>query len=394
MRENHHLCSKKVYEAIYLIFYMVVCMKSILQLQSHDTIQDPYQCEECGGTLIQGCSGFTCSRCGLVNFQTFDDPLLKISERDEEETGAFSYYGERSHIVDGMGSFISYYGVKTLRDARGKRLSRANEQKFLRLKRINDLQLHTMNRESDYRALMVLNRMTSSFQLTKQIRGRAAYLLRIMTPFVDKSPGLNRIILVATALYISMRESPEGNPITLTELVEGFKKQGHRISKKLIVRALWTLRPKLSRTLDFTKILSKSQDYIATVLNKLQTAEKIKTRIKTRKINEQKYYHLLLRETRDLLLKIPYQARGGRNPYIFTVSAVYAADHIVSRRKLEIRPVLSQKVIAEATNVAEYSVRDHFARVISKYIDMDPYSQIKKKSAESMLQAVSRREEE
>ncbi|MFX0210895.1 MAG: hypothetical protein ACFFDT_33255 [Candidatus Hodarchaeota archaeon] len=350
-------------------------MNSILPIQSHEIIQDPHRCDECGSSLIHASSGFTCSKCGLVNFQMFDDPLLKISERDEEETGAFSYYGERSHIVDGMGSFISYYGVKTLRDARGKRLSRSNEQKFLRLKRINDLQLHTMNRESDYRALMVLNRMTSSFQLTKQIRGRAAYLLRVMTPFVDKSPGLNRIILVATALYISMRESPKGNPITLTELAEGFKKQGHRISKKLIIRALWTLRPKLSRTLDFTKILSKSQDYIATVLHKLQATEKIKNRIIARKIDEQKYYQLLFKVTRDLLLRIPYQVRGGRNPFIFTVSAVYAADHIVSKRKLNIRPVLSQKVIAEAANVAEYSVRDHFARVISKYIDMDPCSQ-------------------
>lgn len=379
MRMSYYSCSKKIFEGKSLIFYLGVCMKSIFHRHLQNTIQDPHQCEECGGTLIQTSSGITCSQCGLVNFQMFDDPLLKISERDEEETGAFSYYGERSHIVDGMGSFVSYYGVKTLRDAKGKRLSRANEQRFLRLKRINDLQLHTMNRESDYRALMVLNRMTSSFQLTKQIRGRAAYLLRVMIPFIDKSPGLNRIILVATALYISMRENPDGNPITLTELVEGFKKQGHRISKKIIVRALWTLRPKLSRTLDFNKILSKSQDYIATVLYKLQIADKIKRRINTRNVDEQKYYQSLLKETRDLLQRIPYQVRGGRNPYIFTVSAVYAADHIISRRELKIRPVLSQKVIAEATNVAEYSVRDHFAQVISKYLDMNPGSQYKEK---------------
>jgi len=352
-------------------------MKQILRPSSYESIQDPSLCEECGGDLIRTSSSFTCSRCGLVNFQAFEDALLKISAKDDEETGVFSYYGEREHIVDGMGSFIDFYGTTRLRDTRRKRLSRNIEQKFLRLKRINDLQLHTMNRESDYRALRVLNRMTSLFQLTKQIRSRAAYLLRIMTQVLDTSPRLNRIILVATALYIAMKESSKGNPITLTELADGFKEQGHRISKKLIVRALWTLRPKLLNVLDFTKLMTKNQDYTATILQRLQSSEKIKTRISARRINEQEYYHLLLMETRDLLQKIPYPVRGGRNPYIFTVSVVYAADHTVCKNKLGIRPVLSQKAIADATNVAEYSVRDHFARVIGKFIQTVPSAQPK-----------------
>jgi transcription initiation factor TFIIIB Brf1 subunit/transcription initiation factor TFIIB len=305
----------------------------------------------------------------LVNFSTFEDVLLKISARDDEEKGAFSYYGEREYIVDGMGSFIDYYGTNNLRDAKGKRLGRNKTQRFLRLKRINDLQLHTMNRESDYRALRVLNRMTGMFQLTKHIRSRAAYLLRIMSRFLDSSPGLNRIILVATALYIAMRENPEGNPITLAELVEGFQDQGHRISKRLIVRALWTLRPKLTDAIDFTKILSRTQDYIATVIQKLQTSENVKQRINARGLDEGEYYKLISLETRKLLEKIPYQARGGRNPYIFTVSAVYAADRLITNKEKKYRPVLSQKAIAQATNVAEYSVRDHFARVITQFID-------------------------
>ncbi len=88
-----------------------------------------------------------------------------------------------------------------------------------------------------------------------------------------------------------------------------------------------------------------------------------------RKVNEQEYFHLLLLETRALLQKIPFKARGGRNPYIFTVSTAYAADHIVSKNKLGVRAILSQKAIAEATNVAEYSVRDHYARVIREFVE-------------------------
>lgn len=343
-------------------------MEQILQPSLHEFLEELSLCEECGGELIRTSTSFTCSQCGLVNVQTFEDALLKISERNDEETGAFSYYGEREHIVDGMGSYIDFYGTNRLRDAKGKRLSRDRIQRFLRLKQINDLQLHTMNRESDYRALRVLNRMTSFFQLTKHIRSRAAYLLRTMSRFLDTSPGLNRIVLVATSLYVAMRETPNGTPITLNELAEGFQEQGHRISKKVIIRALWTLRPKLSEVINFAKILLKSQDYIATVFQKLQTSENIKQRIIARGVSEQEYYPPLLMETRRLLQKIPYQARGGRNPYIFAVSTVYAADNVISKKKLGIRPVLSQKAIAKATKVAEYSVRDHFARVIEQFI--------------------------
>ncbi len=337
---------------------------------SYELNQEYSNCEECGETLIKTSSSFTCSQCGLENAQTYEDALLKISARDDDETGAFSYYGERVHIVDGIGSFIDFYGTMHLKDGKGSRLSRHIENKFLRLKRINDLQLHTMNKESDYRALRVLNRMVSFFQFSKHIRGRSAYLLRIMTRYIPEYTGLNRIILVATAFYISIRENSGGNPITLNELVDGFKDQGHRISKKLIIRALWTLRPKLSKILDFSKILSTSNNYIPTVFQKLQSSENIKNRIRMRKINEQEYFHLLQLETRALLEKIPYQARGGRNPYIFTVSTAYAADHIVSKNKLGVRAILSQKAIAEATNVAEYSVRDHYARVIREFVEL------------------------
>ena len=78
---------------------------------------------------------------------------------------AASSKGERLHMVDGLGSFIDFYGTQRLRDAQGNLLSRTMEQTFLRLKRINDIQVHTIGRESDYRALRVLNSMSNLLQV-------------------------------------------------------------------------------------------------------------------------------------------------------------------------------------------------------------------------------------
>ena len=224
---------------------------------------------------------------------------------------------------------------------------------------------HTqMVMRSDHRALKLLNEIANSFQLTKQIRGRAAYLYHIMTQLIDT--WLNRIIIVATAIYIAIRESPEGNPITLTELTEGFTEHGHPVSKTSVFRTLWALRPKLSNVIDFSKILSKSKDYLVTVVQKVRASKEIKKLIEKQKVDEQEYYRLLSRETRDLLQKIPSQARGGCNPYIFTVSVMYATDRIVSTL-MSIRPIFTQKAIADATNVADMSIRNH-CKVIRNYL--------------------------
>jgi hypothetical protein len=61
----------------------------------------------------------------------------------------------------------------------------------------------------------------------------------------------------------------------------------------------------------------------------------------------------------EVLEIIPASKRGGRNPYIFTVSAAYASDRLIADSHGR-RSVLTQKLTSTATKVAEYSIRDHF----------------------------------
>jgi hypothetical protein len=61
----------------------------------------------------------------------------------------------------------------------------------------------------------------------------------------------------------------------------------------------------------------------------------------------------------EVLGIIPASRRGGRNPFIFTVSAAYASDRLIADEHGR-RSVLTQKLTSNATKVAEYSIRDHF----------------------------------
>lgn len=67
----------------------------------------------------------------------------------------------------------------------------------------------------------------------------------------------------------------------------------------------------------------------------------------------------------SILKGLSQSARGGRNPFILAVSAVYTADRRISEIN-KMKPILTQKILAKATGTAEYHLRDHFCSLLKK----------------------------
>jgi hypothetical protein len=80
------------------------------------------------------------------------------------------------------------------------------------------------------------------------------------------------------------------------------------------------------------------------------------------------YENALRNKILEVLKMIPASKRGGRNPFIFTVSAAYASDRLIAIQ-YDRRAVLTQKLASTATKVAEYSIRDHFG-MMKKVIEV------------------------
>ena len=59
-----------------------------------------------------------------------------------------------------------------------------------------------------------------------------------------------------------------------------------------------------------------------------------------------------------ILERIPYPDRGGRRPYPLSAASAYVADKLLSR-KIKHSSALTQKLVAQSTNVAEFTIRDH-----------------------------------
>lgn len=318
------------------------------------------KCEFCEGNLIETNGEYVCTTCGVVNRQIFisDDALSQLSWNQEIAPG------KRVHIVDGLGSYIGYHNGKYFQDGKGSNLTSKKQYKFRKLKRRYNLRIKINNKETDYRSLMSLNRVSSYLKISNVIKKRAAYLYKIVTA-AERAEQIekisNHIVLVALCLLVAIRESASNAPIRLKEVISTFKEMGHRVSGKAIIKLAQILPTELGVSLR----IRKSEDYIQRIVSSVIENKEIKMRLEKANYPINKYDRDLIHLTNELLNEINRRMRGGRNPYIFAVSVVYCADRILGKTRNH-RQILTQKKLADICDVAEYSIRDHHRTVLKQ----------------------------
>jgi len=280
-----------------------------------------------------------------------------MGERPSSDSPDASMYvslGNRMHIVDGLGSYIGFHKDKYFQDAQGQALSGRMQKKFKRLKTIYSTRVRIGKNEAKYRALRTLNHVSKLLMINEQVRDRTAYLYKKV---VNEATGnvSNNILLIAVCLLMAVREFKEEAPITLDEIADVFEKCGHRVNVRAIVREALRLRS----ITGYSPEIRKPEDYVPRVISMLVNSPRVVSKIQSRGWKIKDYENALRNKILEILRIIPASKRGGRNPFIFTVSAAYASDRLIAI-ECKRRAVLTQKLASTATEVAEYSIRDHF----------------------------------
>jgi transcription initiation factor TFIIIB Brf1 subunit/transcription initiation factor TFIIB len=284
-------------------------------------------------------------------------PTYQMGEKVSESAPDASVYvslGNRMHIVDGLGSYIGFHKDRYFQDAQGQTLTARSQKKFKRLKMIYSTRIRIGRNEAKYRALRTLNHVSKLLMLNEQVRDRTAYLYKKISSESSEKIN-NNILLIAVCLLMAVREFKDGAPITLDEIANTFEKCGHRVNVRAIVREAL----KLKSLIGVAPEIRRPDDYVPRVLSMLMNNEKVLKKVIARGWEPKKYENALRDKILEVLEMIPASKRGGRNPFIFTVSAAYASDRLVADEHGK-RSVLTQKLASEATEMAEYSIRDHF----------------------------------
>lgn len=171
--------------------------------------------------------------------------------------------------------------------------------------------------------------------------------------------------IVGIALYISSQENVYSRPLTFRSISIALRKLGHRVS----FRSLSKTYTKIQNVIKIKNKMRKSEDYIQPLINKIIINEKIRNKIEKR-WNIINYAQKLKETSENILEKIDNKERGGRSPYVFAISSIYVAERYISKKDGK-KACLTQKILANITGVAEYSIRENSSYIKKILMNFD-----------------------
>ncbi|MFW9972121.1 MAG: hypothetical protein ACFFDF_18170 [Candidatus Odinarchaeota archaeon] len=319
------------------------------------------KCPECEGNLIVNTFEKICKECGLVinNFFRESSFIFNDSRSNNNLNKQYVALGERTDFIGGLGTFIDYEKSKYLKDKNGKLLPPNDQKLFRRLKKNYAQFLRIKNHETEYRIFNILNKITLYLNLNKNIRNNAAYYYKKITKLEENV--INNISLIAFCIFFAARKEFHNAPITINEISNAFQNFGHRVNPRLILRD--GIRYK--HYLNAGTTPHKSEDYLIRLLDQVIKHKLLLERLKNKEVlwSKSEFQNRLIIKCWEILRELPIWKRGGRNPFILTGAIIYLADKLLAKENKQ-KTVLTQKIISEATKIAEYSIRDHYVNLL------------------------------
>jgi len=319
------------------------------------------RCPECKGDVIINSFERICRDCGLVinNFYKESSYIFNNNNNKNNSSKQFVALGERTDFVGGLGTFIDFENSKYLKDKSGKLLPPIEQKLYRRLKKNYAQFLRIKNHETEYRIFNILNKISIYLNLSKTIRNNAAYYYK---KIIKNEPKIiNNISLIAFCIFYAARKEFHNAPITINEISNAFQNFGHRVNPRLILRDGIRYKKHISKDTH----PHKSEDYLTRLIDAVIKHKDIEERL-TKKGTDWKiedFHNRLIQKCREVLNKLTLWHRGGRNPFILTGAIIYLADKLLASERDQ-KPILTQKLISEATNIAEYSIRDHYVNLL------------------------------
>lgn len=319
------------------------------------------KCPECGGNLIVTTFEKTCKTCGLVVGEIFSESSYIFNDVNNNCKLSKQYValGDRNDYIGGLGSFIDYENSKYLKDKSGKLLPPNEQKKFRRLKKAYSQFLRIKNHETEYRIFNILNKVSFLLNLNKNIRNNAAYYYKKIIKYEKKV--INNISLIAFCIFYATRKENRNAPITINEISNVFQSFGHRVNPRLILRDGIRYKQYLSQDSE----PHKSEDYLIRLIDEIFNYEEMEVRLIKKGISwsKKEFQRKLIIKCREILKYLTIWHRGGRNPFILTGAVIYLADKLLAH-EFNQKTILTQKIISEATKIAEYSIRDHYVNLL------------------------------
>ncbi|RLF16480.1 MAG: hypothetical protein DRJ66_03100 [Thermoprotei archaeon] len=282
-----------------------------------------------------------------------DFDVVQISEGSRHyEPVLGSGSGSRTYLALYDRSFSSNSSCQTL-------------VKYKRLNILNKMKSPIERKEDDI--IMIIRRVTSSLNLSKNARERAINLFLKCARAIANSDRRELITLAAACVIVAIRELGHTAPVTLQEVINTFNANGARVNP---MKMLWRLK-ELETRLGYKIPLRSCKDYVWRFVQELLKDEAIQSKLRSYNVNPEIYKHKLALLALHLLRNAENK-RGGRRPSIVALAAIYAADRILAFRENH-KPILTQRYIAKVAKISESTLREHYSLLFKSIVIKETY---------------------
>jgi len=172
----------------------------------------------------------------------------------------------------------------------------------------------------------------------------------------DEKTGYS-LPLLAYCIFYSIRKHYQNISITLDDIAKAFQNLGYNLNSRSILKE----GSKNMHYLHFDSSSNKSEDYLIRLVDMVIKHSEIPKRLSKIGVKWliREFQKKLLMKSHEILKELHFSQRSGRNPFILTGAIIFLADKLLAQEYKQ-KSILTQRIISEATHIAEYSISDHY----------------------------------
>jgi transcription initiation factor TFIIIB Brf1 subunit/transcription initiation factor TFIIB len=142
--------------------------------------------------------------------------------------------------------------------------------------------------------------------------------------------------------------------VSVREIIRAHSDLGKRVSASSFIQ--------LSLESPIRTVARTPTDYLSRVLARLSTSDEFQRKVGCDGVSQTGYSNSLRETAKELLKGVGAEETAGRRPCTLAASAVYSAETVLAQKEHR-KKRLTQRLIAECGDAAEYTIREQCARI-------------------------------
>jgi transcription initiation factor TFIIIB Brf1 subunit/transcription initiation factor TFIIB len=301
-------------------------------------MQEGDGCNLCRSPLSEIEAEVVCTRCGAVYDRTLD--FEDTGKIEPEDLGPLS-----------LGSFMGPMYVRL------EEYPSFRRQQLPYIKVVSDQGLKTQGNFADYMVLSRIRRVCESLGLNQLVMAEA---YRKARSILKRRSEMHIPLSAVTAYSIICALKTLGiKRVGVRDVIETIRAQGYVLKTSHIFKG-YVFDGDANRPLH-------ARDLFTPISERLLVQESLMNALLSRGLKPELYRRRLVECAIGILSLLPESYTVGRNPRAMAATILYAAEAKMASSEARKR-FFTQRMVAQAAGVAEYTVREQFCEIVSPFL--------------------------